>query len=887
MPGADRSITVRLKADVAGAITGIRATAAAVKDFGTQTLASADKNARSWDRVGKTMLISGVAIAAAIGLSVHAAAEFDKAMSSVAANVDDKSIPSLERLRQAALDAGTSTAFSARDAADAENELAKAGVSAADIVGGALTASLTLASAGQLDLESAAAITSATMVQFGLHAEDAAHIADDLSAGADKSLGSVQDLGEAMKYSGVFAAQLGISLDTTVGTLAQFASYGIIGSQAGTGLRQVIVSLTAPTDEAKAALDKYGISVYDSQGKFVGLDKVAGQLHDRLGGLTDSQKQAALSTIFTSRSIAEATILMKDGAEGTRKWTAAVNDQGFAAQQARTKLDNLSGDLTKLKNTFNVALIDTGEEATGALRGMTQEVTHLIAAFDDLSPSSKGVIVTTAAVLAGVLLLGGGLLVTVPKVLAFRTALLALTGAETVGAALKGIGTFLIGPWGIALAAGTLALGLFAKAHIDSAGRVHDLTTALEQDNYMLGENTRLTIANNLEKSGLIDQAKKFGVSLDDLAGAAEGNADSTARVNAELDQYVDHLGESAKNGTAAAAGAARQSLAVDQFRGALLGANGELDKAKVKAADHAEILGKDAQAAQDAATASHTFSTSIVDVSGDLRDAKFDVTEFDNALTNLGHAFDVKDKTDELTKGFRDLAKQAKGSSTAVRGNSNAAIANRQSLHQLYGVALSIVQAYADQKDAAGNLIHTSDEVKAKAKQVADSFQNQAGKAGFNAGKVKDLTDNLNDVPAEVASNVTIGIDVVGVSTAARQLGYLQGLANKLAARDYGPNEPPHALGSRSTGGGLGWVGEKGPELVRLPLGSQVYPNGTAPMDAVKFTPQYAAAYGGASGPQFTVYVTAPPNTRNPAAWGERMMRGASRVLIAQGLGG
>jgi TP901 family phage tail tape measure protein len=148
-------------------------------------------------------------------------------------------------------------------------------VSVADILGGALTGSLALASAGELEVARAAEIAATTLGVFGLKGTDAGHVADLLAAGAGKAQGSVDDLALGLDYVGVTFARLNIPLEDTVGTLALLASNGLLGEKAGTGLRAVISSLTSPTKEASTVMEEYGINVFDAQGNFITMAGVA------------------------------------------------------------------------------------------------------------------------------------------------------------------------------------------------------------------------------------------------------------------------------------------------------------------------------------------------------------------------------------------------------------------------------------------------------------------------------------------------------------------------------------------------------------------------------------------------------------------------------------
>jgi TP901 family phage tail tape measure protein len=126
---------------------------------------------------------------------------FDKSMSAVRA-VSGATATDMGKLRQAALDAGEATVFSATESAQAEAELARAGISTADILGGAPRGSLDLAAAGQLGLADAATISAQAMNVFKLRGGDVSHIADVLAAGANKSAADVGQLGDAPERSG-------------------------------------------------------------------------------------------------------------------------------------------------------------------------------------------------------------------------------------------------------------------------------------------------------------------------------------------------------------------------------------------------------------------------------------------------------------------------------------------------------------------------------------------------------------------------------------------------------------------------------------------------------------------------------------------------------------
>src|SRR5690348_11644252 len=141
--------------------------------------------ARSTSQLAGAGAAVGTAMVAGFAVAAASAAKFDKALSNVRA-VTRANAKQMEQLRAAALDAGKTTSYTATEAADAEAELARAGVSVANITGGALKGSLALAASGQIDLADSAVIAAQAMNTFGLKGKDVTHIADVLSAGAHK-----------------------------------------------------------------------------------------------------------------------------------------------------------------------------------------------------------------------------------------------------------------------------------------------------------------------------------------------------------------------------------------------------------------------------------------------------------------------------------------------------------------------------------------------------------------------------------------------------------------------------------------------------------------------------------------------------------------------------
>lgn len=416
--GAARSVVYRIQADVAGVLAPMRQASASVKKFGDDVTAvskEGDKLRRGFDTMGRNAGRVGLIAAAGLGAMVLKAANFEQAMSNVAAATHETET-NMGLLRDAALEFGAETQFSATEAAGAIENLAKAGVSTADILGGGLKGALDLAAAGQIPVAEAAEFTATALTQFQLAGTEAAHVADLLAAGAGKAQGEVGDMALALSYAGVPAANLGVSIEETSGAIALFASNGIIGERAGTSLRGMLSSLTSPSKVAQKEMERLGISMFDAQGEFIGLGGVAEQLQSRLSGLTEQERANALGRIFGNEQLQAANVLYREGARGVQDWTRNVNDAGFAAETARIKTDNLRGDLERLGGALDTALISGGSGSQGALRNLVQSLTAVVDAYNKLPASAQGAatgLLATGAIVGGSLWAGSKLINTI------------------------------------------------------------------------------------------------------------------------------------------------------------------------------------------------------------------------------------------------------------------------------------------------------------------------------------------------------------------------------------------------------------------------------------------------------------------------------------------
>lgn len=337
----------------------------------------------------KTIAAATTAAAAAVGAiavaAVNVGKEFETAMSQVQATMlldtgTAEGAAAMATLEEAARECGRTTAFSATEAAEALNHLALAGYDA-EQAATALPTVLKLAGAGAMDLAAASNMVTNSMSALQIEAteENLNSFADQLAQTASKANTSVAQLGEAILTVGATGANLAggtTELNTALGILAD---NGLKGAEGGTHLRNVILSLQSPTDNASAALKSLGVDVYDAEGNMRGLNNIFGDLSSAMEGMTQAQKDSIISTIFNKTDLTSANALLANCTDRWDELSAAIeNSAGACEDMYSIQLDNLDGDIKILQSGLSDLGISIYKDLNGPLRSMTQLATGMV-----------------------------------------------------------------------------------------------------------------------------------------------------------------------------------------------------------------------------------------------------------------------------------------------------------------------------------------------------------------------------------------------------------------------------------------------------------------------------------------------------------------------------
>ncbi len=788
MPGVvERSVVARLRAEVGDYVANMERAKKATEDLHSTMVGGSKKSQEALSLLSNRLVGAGAVLTAFGALAVKKFADFDQAMSGVQ-SATQESAEGMGLLRDAALEAGKTTVFNATESADAIEALAKAGVSTGDVLGGALKGSLDLAAAGELGVADAAEIAATAMTQFHKSGKDVGHIADLLAAGAGKAQGEVGDLSMALKQSGLVASQTGLSIEETTAGLSAFASAGLLGSDAGTSFKTMLQRLTPQSDVAKQAMDDLGISAYDSRGNFIGLAEFAGNLQNALRDLTPEQRNATEATIFGSDAVRAASVLYDEGEAGIRRWISAVDDQGFAAETAATKLDNLKGDWEALTGAAETALIGMGEGADGQLRLLVQNATDVVNAFADLP---DGVQQGTLAIIGGgglVALGTGGLLKLIIGVGNAKKAFGDLgVSARTAGTA--------AGVVGAAFAAATVALSIWADSNALAEQRVQSLRDSLDDLSNSATANTREIIANDLvarhgwwvfQKDSAANSATALGLSITDLTDAILGNADAIAKVNAATDSSKSGYGD--MNAHAQALGLTLSDLAAAQKTvsgevGALTSkyAEAQTQESAVESAvkTGAETHSRAAAAVADSRSAVEKYAATLDDGSATLynfadalkevvdaqmqasgvvlseRDAQRQLEDaIDSAAEALrdsaGVTDEMIDKNGNLTKAGQDLVEQYRESGSALDITTEKGRATQAALDDIAQSGWKLIDAMRENGASQTDL-------QTKMTDTRQAFLDTADAAGMSADEANRLADELGLIPSQVSVSVAV----------------------------------------------------------------------------------------------------------------------------------
>jgi TP901 family phage tail tape measure protein len=367
----------------------------------------------------KTAIVTGsAAITAMAGYSVKVGSDFEAAMSKVSA-ISGATGDDLQKLTEKAKEMGAKTKFSATESAQAFEYMAMAGWKTDDMLNG-IEGIMNLAAASGEDLATTSDIVTDALTAMGLQASDSGHFADVLAAASSNSNTNVGMMGETFKYVAPVAGALGYNIEDLSQAIGLMANSGIKSTQAGTALRSILTRLAKPPKEAAAAMDKYDISMKNSDGSMKSLMEVMENMRDSLRGLPKDEKAAAAAALGGQEAMSGLLAIVNASDTDFKKLASSIeNADGASEKMANTMNDNLKGSITiagsalegfginvyeKMEKPLKSA-VDAGTEdinrlseafTTGGLNGVVEEAGKIFNdtcdEVDKFGPAAEGIV---------------------------------------------------------------------------------------------------------------------------------------------------------------------------------------------------------------------------------------------------------------------------------------------------------------------------------------------------------------------------------------------------------------------------------------------------------------------------------------------------------------
>ena len=415
--------------------------------------ASGEKIKAAGDKVsgvGEKLMPATIAVAGLGVAATKTAADFDAAMSKVAA-VSGASGKELDALRKKAREMGSKTKFSASEAAEAMNYMAMAGWKTDDMLGG-IEGVMNLAAASGEDLGTTSDIVTDALTAFGLSADDSGHFADVLAAASSNANTNVSMMGETFKYAAPIAGSLGYSVEDTAEAIGLMANAGIKSSQAGTSLRKIMTELNGDIKLSGKNIGDVTVKTANADGTMRDFGDIIKDCRTAFKGMSESEQAVAAESLVGKTAMSGFLAIMNAAPADIDKLSKAIDTcDGKAEEMAGTMQDNLQGQLTILKSQLEELAISFGELMMPAIRSIVSVIQKLVDGLNKLSPGAKKVIITIALLVAAL----GPVLIVVGKVMSAVGTI--MTWAPKIATAIGAIKTGLTGLFAV-LAANPIIL---------------------------------------------------------------------------------------------------------------------------------------------------------------------------------------------------------------------------------------------------------------------------------------------------------------------------------------------------------------------------------------------------------------------------------------------
>ena len=317
------------------------------------------------------MMATGGGIVALGKNLIETTRNFEDGMARVQA-VTNATQAEFQMMEQEALKWGSTTRYTATEAANSLENLTRNGLSAQQATE-ALGPTLQFAQANTIGLAEAADITTNVMNGFGLEVKNSGRVNDVLSSTAAHSATNISMLAEAEKNAAPFGHSLGQSIEEVNAALGVLADVGIKGSDAGTAIRMVLMGLASPTAKQQKAFKQLGVDISESSLRSEGLTKTLEKLRD--SGVMKAANSAELLGDIFGRRVAPQAMALLNNIDGLKtKLDILNNSQGTTERMFEQSYSDLSNSIYGIQSAWENFLILVGEAEDNPLVAVTEAI---------------------------------------------------------------------------------------------------------------------------------------------------------------------------------------------------------------------------------------------------------------------------------------------------------------------------------------------------------------------------------------------------------------------------------------------------------------------------------------------------------------------------------
>lgn len=725
------------------------------------------KTHRAMEEVGRGMLLAGAAIAAGLALSVKAAIDWESAWAGVQKTVDgtDEQMAALEEDIRSLASVLPATHAEIAAVAEAAGQL---GIQRENVAG-FTKVMIDMGEATNLSATDAATALARMMNIMQTAPEDVSRLgATIVDLGNNAATTEAEIVEMALRIAGA-GNQIGFTEADVLAFSSTLSSVGIRAEAGGTAISRVFLEIDDAVRNGGEALDTFaetaGMSATEFQRAYQ--EDAAGAIATFVQGLGRVQQSggdvnAILGDLGLDGIRVADSLRRMSGAgdlltQSLDRSGEAWDENTALLEEAERRYGTTEAKMAIARNQLNDFAIDVGNVLVPAVAGFADGVGSLAELLGNLPGPVKAVLTVIAGLSAALLLVGGAALIAIPRIAATTAALNTLAaGAGRAAAAARGLrtalattGGFLGGPWGVALAAATILLGVWASKQAEADARADEFSSTLNEQTGAITGNTRAMVANRLEEEGALEAANRLGVSLSELVDIVTAGEDAQRLLEQAVadssEQFSIHDGVLLRTKDSTD----EQARAWVTLNGAVGGMSGELTEAQKQFQRTNEAAEDSGTAMEELDPATRQVAESMGITAEEASGLTSEVEDLDQALNELfGIIFGVEEAQDAAAEAMRRLVEQAKEQGTALKGNSEEALNNRDAIRDVVDADFDVIAAMAE----AGA---TSDELTTKTEKLKQKFIDQMRQAGFSEEAIDRYAAAYDEIPGAVETNI------------------------------------------------------------------------------------------------------------------------------------